>query len=267
MLALVACYASNPPLGAPCDPGANNCPTGQACIAQATGHACLPEGTVPELDASLPDDAIPVVAPCPQDPALRVCFSFDSPMLATPLANEGLAPVSAELTNVRRISEGTGGAALIDTTSAILVSPNDSIVDIVALEARIRLDVAVPSGQRVGIIDAADVTPGMSMFVFDGNPGERVRCTIGGMDVFADAAIPLATFVHITCVCDDGMLTIFLDGTQLVTEPGCVPSVGTTRGLQLGQNSNAEVSLPPDEWLVGAIDLVRLWTVPPPITL
>ncbi len=46
-LALVACYGGpNAVTGAPCDPSLDNCPTGQVCVAQGAGYACLAQAPV-----------------------------------------------------------------------------------------------------------------------------------------------------------------------------------------------------------------------------
>lgn len=54
-LAVAACYGGpNAATGAPCDPSLENCPTGQMCVAQGAGYACLAQAPVvdaPHADA------------------------------------------------------------------------------------------------------------------------------------------------------------------------------------------------------------------------
>jgi len=40
----IGCYGPNAQSGAPCDPTQNNCPPGQMCVVQGTGHVCSPTG-------------------------------------------------------------------------------------------------------------------------------------------------------------------------------------------------------------------------------
>jgi hypothetical protein len=273
-LAASGCYDPSLLVGAPCDPAGDRCPAGQACIAAASGFQCLAEGTPPVVDASLvliadasadaAIDAVPLVPQCSSDPTLSVCFSFDAPSLTTPLANEGRVPVSADLVNVSRIHVDGGGAALIGTTSSIAIAPNTVIVDLLAIDARIRLDAAVPAGSRVGIIDI-DTGPGAAMFVYAGTTtGHRIRCTIAGGDLFADTTIVLGTWTEIACTCDAGKLAIYRDGAKLAEAAGCATASGTP-GLQIGQNSRTGAALPPNEQMTGAIDRARMWTAVPPI--
>ena len=49
LLGLAACYAATPPSGAPCDPEAAHCPSGQTCVARGGGFACeAPGGGEPD---------------------------------------------------------------------------------------------------------------------------------------------------------------------------------------------------------------------------
>jgi len=55
VLAVAGCYGGpNAAPGAPCDPSLDNCPTGQMCVAQAAGYACLAQAPIvdaPHADA------------------------------------------------------------------------------------------------------------------------------------------------------------------------------------------------------------------------
>src|SRR5438874_4709090 len=48
---LAGCYAPHAATGAPCDPVAANCPTGQRCELVAGTHVCVADGTAPMVDA------------------------------------------------------------------------------------------------------------------------------------------------------------------------------------------------------------------------
>jgi hypothetical protein len=262
-LLLAACFEANPLVGVRCDPGAPSCPFGQACIATADGFACLPEGT-PPVDAPPPPPPPP--ASCPEDdPALILCFDFDAPALASPLPNQGRAPVGAELVNVTRITHGDGGAAQLGATSTMFVPPdNMSIVGIVAMEASIRLDVAVPDGMRVGILDAdVDLLPGLSVFVFGRPAGaHQLRCSLGSGNLFVDLPPVVGQWIDIACTCTNDLVELFVDGIKRGELAGCVPATASELGLQIGQNSNAGAGDPPNEPMIGALDDVRLRSAP-----
>lgn len=253
---LTACYTPAPPAGVPCDPSAPVCPTDQACIAAEMGFACLPIGT-PPLDGPTPDQPPPPA--CSNNPRLAVCFSFDAPMLSSPLPNEGRLAVSAEIVDVTRIEHDIGGAAQLRDTSTMLIPANTEVVGIVASEVAIRLDVLVPAMMRVGVTDSDTADPGMSMFVFGGDP-HQLRCNIGGTDLFVDLAVTVGTWIEVACICNQGVLTAQVDGVKLGEIAGCSPAAATMDGLQIGQNNRGGTALPPNEPLIGAIDDVRLWT-------
>ena len=44
LLGFTGCYAANPPSGAPCDPAAASCPSGQACVPRGGGFVCEAPG-------------------------------------------------------------------------------------------------------------------------------------------------------------------------------------------------------------------------------
>lgn len=257
-----ACFAATPPAGVPCDPAAPTCPAGQACLAGATGFACLPEGTPPPIDAPPPPPDVPPSFTCGGDPKLSVCFDFDAPALSSPLANEGRAVVSAELVDVTRLAHGTGGAAGLGMTSTIVIPTNTEIVGIVRLEAAIRIDAPIPDGMRIGILDADGSGIGFSMFVFGSATGHQLRCNVGDMNLFVDLAAVPGEWIEVGCSCEDGLVSAFVDGTKLGELAGCQPAEATDFGLTIGQNNRGLAGLPPNEPLIGAIDDVRLLTAP-----
>lgn len=195
---------------------------------------------------------------CDGDPTLLVCFSFDADPLATTLANEGMATVTAQLTNVGGIASPLGRAALLDTTSQIRVPPNAQTTGIVATEAWVRIDADPPVGQRVGIIDADATSSAVSFFYYFPSPNRQIRFELG-QQLFLDFTLDLGSWHYLAQVCDNATLTAYVDGTKIGERAGCTPGDATTFGLQFGQNNTGSGG---DQWLVGAIDGVRLWTAP-----
>lgn len=223
-------------------------------------------GVAPDaaLDARSHDTASRIPG-CTDDPSLAICFSFDDSPLPASVANEGTLVLDAVLTNVTSVAAPLGGgAALLGATSEILIPANTTLVDIVAIDATIRLAADVPPNGRIGIVDSDGATPGMSLFLYAGTAtAQRIRCNVGGMDLYADTSIPLDTWTRIACTCENGNVSVWRDGQRLTQLAGCLPAAGTTTGLQIGQNSNAGEGLPPNEPLIGALDRVRLWTAVP----
>lgn len=220
---------------------------------------------LPGQDGSF--DSMPLAIPCPQDPSLLLCMSFDSLGWTSPYNSEGSLAVTANLTNVTRTPVGNGGAALLGATSEILFPTDPLLVGFAAMDVRLRFDEDVPAGGRVGIIDADKTTPGMSLFVYTGTTSShRIRCNLGGVDLYAATTIKLGTFTDIACTCDMGNVAVHQDGVKLVELAGtttCEPGSAVNAGLQIGQNSRAGDALPPNEPFVGAIDRVRLWNTVP----
>jgi hypothetical protein len=163
-----------------------------------------------------------------------------------------------------QIPRDDGGAVQIGTTSRIFIPPDDvSLVGIVASEASIRLDVAVPDGMRVGVVDTeADTMPGFSIFVFGRpNGAHEMRCSVN--DTFTFGAIPLVLgeWIRLGCTCEANQLQAFASGVKVAEMPGCAPASAAQLGLQIGQNMNVAGGTV-DEEMVGAIDDVRLRTSP-----
>lgn len=135
------------------------------------------------------------------------------------------------------------------------------LTGIVAFEATIRLDQQIAPLTRVGLIDADASAVGMSLFLFPGiSTPQRIRCTVGGPDVFADVTLALGAWTTIRCTCENTETGVYRDGVLLAKGPGCKPSTAEANGVQIGQNSRAAAMLPPNEPLIGAIDRVQLWT-------
>ena len=211
------------------------------------------------------EDTAPRIPGCTDDATLSICLSFDDSPLPASVENEGTLDLAAELTNVTHTAGPLGGgAALLGAASEIVIPANTTLVDIVAIDATIRLDADIAAGGRVGIVDSDGATPGMSLFLYAGTASpQRIRCNVGGMDLYADTAIPLGTWTRIACTCENGDVSVWRDGQRLTQLAGCLPAAGTTTGVQIGQNSNATAGLPPDDPLIGALDRVRLWTAVP----
>jgi Concanavalin A-like lectin/glucanases superfamily len=218
--------------------------------APGSDSALDPDGT-PDVDAAN------TARLCDPAAGLLVCFSFDAAHLQGSLANEGTANVALAVSSIGRIDRGAGGAAMVDTTSQMRIAPNAETMGIVAMEAWVRLDVEPPAGGRVGLVDADATSSAMSFFFY--RPSQHQLRFELGQQLFLDYPFTLGTWMYLAQVCDGNVLTAYVDGVKIGEKTGCSPGNGTQYGLQIGQNNNQTGG---DEWMTGAIDGVRMWTVP-----
>lgn len=221
-------------------------------------------------DAPLPADAAidaaidaPPPAFCPSDSHLRLCVSFDQDPLPATLPNEGAANVSAQLTNVMRTTRGSGGAAQLDATSIIHVPQSAEVTNIQAIEVWYRADVDPANTARFGLVDSNVIPPNISLFVARVDPTHQLRCGIGGSSGVWDATLATGTWYYAACVCDGGSLKMYVDGVKIGETAAANCASGgalVSAGLTIGSNNNGGPT-GVNDWLVGAIDGVRLWDV------
>jgi len=207
----------------------------------------------PDIDAS-PDTPSP--AACAADPSLVLCYPFDD-----------MTAPGAQLTSVTWTQSPGGGAVQLDTTSEIFVD-NSAITGVTSFEMWLRVDQDVANTSRYGLLDNAVGPDAMSFFLYrtDPNP-HQLRCTIGGITMYADVtSFAVGNWFYAACVCDTGTsMTIYVDGVAVGSSAGDCSAGGTFYnqvGFTIGQNNNNNVGVtaPVDNWLVGAIDGVKLWT-------
>lgn len=209
-------------------------------------------------------DAPPPPFCTPNEPRLRLCFSFDQVPLTPTLANEGGANVSAMLTNVTRIPVGTGsgGAAQLDATSEIFVPYTTEVSAIRTIEFWFRYDSEpTQSGARMGLVDSNVIPPNISLFMYRNDPSHQLRCGLGSATVTWDATLMPNTWFKLACVCDGTNLKMFVDGAMVGDTPGDCAAGGAfvdTQGFVIGANNNGGPT-GINERLLGAIDGIRLW--------
>ncbi|HSD86922.1 MAG TPA: LamG-like jellyroll fold domain-containing protein [Kofleriaceae bacterium] len=211
-------------------------------------------------------DGAAATAFCPQgDPHLRLCFSFDQATLAATLPNEGGANVSAQLTNVTRIANGTGGAAQLGATSEIFVPYTTEVANIQAIEIWFRYD-SEPTidGGRMGLVDSNVVPPNISLFFYRQDPSHTLRCGIGSQTTVWNATLAPTTWFQLACVCENGSQKMYVNGVKVGDTAGACSGGGAfvdPDGFTIGSNNNGGPTGVNDQ-LLGAIDGIRLWDVP-----
>jgi hypothetical protein len=225
---------------------------------------------IAQTDAVTSDDAAVDAPPdartrrlCPADAHLRLCYSFEQSPLPTTLPNEGAATVDASLTNVTRIQRGEGGAALLDTTSIIHVPTTADVANIQAIEVWYRADADPANTLRFGLVDSNIIPPNISLFVARVDPTHELRCGLGSASGVFDATLVVGTWYYVACVCDAGVMTMYVGGAPVgqVNASGCTSGGAiASAGLTIGSNNNGGPA-GVNDWLIGAVDGVRLWDV------
>lgn len=222
-------------------------------------------------DAAIGDSTTDASAPpafCPTDPHLRLCYAFDQAVLPALLPDEGAAVVDAHLTNVQSMPSPKGRAAKLDATSEIWVPMVTEVTNIQAFEVWFRYDAELATnGGREGLVDSNVSPPNISLFFYRADPTHSLRCGLGGQVEVWPATLVPAHWYYAACVCDAGMLTMYLDGVQVGRNAGACASGGgfVMDGFTIGANNNGGQPNPTD-WLIGEIDGVRLWDVTLPAT-
>jgi hypothetical protein len=150
------------------------------------------------------------------------------------------------------------GAALLDASSLMRIQPNSATTGFLSVEAWVRLDADPPVGSRVGIIDADATSSAVSFFYYFPSPNRQIRFEIG-QQLFLDHTLDLGAWHYLAQVCDANVLTAYVDGMKIGENAGCSPGNATTFGLQFGQNNTGSGG---DQPMTGAIDGIRMWTVP-----
>jgi Concanavalin A-like lectin/glucanases superfamily len=252
---VVASGCFNPVYDNPtCGPN-HECPTDFVCIDNTCRHSDGPAGGATADAASAPF--------CAADPRLRLCYSFDQESLPAALPDEGAAVVDAQLTNAIRIARGSGGAAQLDTTSSIFVPMTPEVTNIQALEIWYRADADPPNGGRIVLLDSNVSPPNISLNLYRQDPGHQLRCGLGTAVAIWDAPLTVGSWTYLACVCEADSLKMYVDGVKIGETPGPCASGGAVvaDGFTIGSNNNGGPS-GFNDWLVGAIDGVRLWNVP-----
>ena len=214
-------------------------------------------------------DAAPDAAPpfCPTGAHLRLCFSFDQQTLPSPLANEGAAAVSAQLTNVTTIASPLGRAAQLDATSEIYLAMGSGVTAIQSAEIWFRYDQEIATdGARMGLYDSNVASPNnISLFLYRADPSHILQCGLGDQTGRFTVQVQPGTWYHAVCVCEANSIHLVLDGIDLGAQGTGCQSGGAfvADGFTIGQNNNGGPNNPTD-WWIGAIDGIRLWDTPPP---
>jgi hypothetical protein len=200
---------------------------------------------------------------CPTDPHLRLCLSFDQDPLPASVPNEGAATVSASLASVTRIEHLGGGAAELTASSIIHVPTATDVTNIQSVEISFRADVAPANNfGRIGILDSNVIPPNISLFLYRVDPSYQLRCGLGGALITFDApTVQLTNWYRVLCTCNANTLQLFVDGVKLGETANSNCSSGgeiVAAGMTIGSNNNGGPT-GVDEWLIGAVDNVRLW--------
>jgi hypothetical protein len=202
-------------------------------------------------DAPVADSA---VAPrCPADPDLVACYAFDGDTLDRSMyANHASGAEVGFVTGVN------GSAARFDAATGAILAAKSSSLDLVesfTFDLWVRLDAPPPSAARAMFFD------NNNQYGFSAHANE-LECTgPSNVHFYADAVLPVDTWVHAACTYDGSMMAIYVDGVLLDTLPVTGPNgTGGSTGLQIAANTPDGLN-PDHDGLVGALDELRLWRV------
>jgi hypothetical protein len=231
-----------------------------AIVVAGCGFHPRPGAGVDALAAS-PDAPPPF---CGSDPNLVLCFSFDQVPLPDPLSNEGHAAAAAQLTNAGSIASPMGNAAKVDTTSEIYLPYAPQVTGVLAMEIWIRMDVDPANGGRASMFDSNIGPNNMSLFYNRHDPTYDLRCGLGAGLVVMAAALPVSSWHYLACTCDGANIVQYVDGVAIGSQAQPCSNAGAFEGdgFTIGQNNNGNNGAGVNDWLTGAIDGIRLWSVP-----
>jgi len=221
------------------------------------------DATTQDVDAATPgDDAsgdtTAAAKLCDPQTGLLVCYSFDAPTFGATMANEGSAPVTAQLTSVSRSARAGGGAAETTSATKIYIPGDASLAGVLSMEMWARIDnPPTVDDTRVGLIDADATASAMSFFYYKRSTGHEIRFEIG-VQRFLPQTLTSGTWHHFGQTCDNGTLTAFVDGVAIDASSGCNPGTAAAYGLIFAANNLQGGNK--DSELTGAIDSIRIWT-------
>jgi len=205
------------------------------------------DDAAPAIDAA-PDAAIDAAAPfCdPSDTTLVACYAFEN-KLADGSPNAHDANV---MTNVTFAAGKIGQAVVVGPTTEIDV-PDSTGFDVAALtiEAWIAPTALPATGARGGILDCE------AQYGFFLHELGDLSCTAGGGLTAPAGVITPGEWHHVACTSDAATITIYIDGTAVVSGIGGALSTGGTSGITLGGNNPPGGGSP----LNGTLDQVRLY--------
>ncbi|MCW5801602.1 MAG: hypothetical protein KIT31_04390 [Deltaproteobacteria bacterium] len=166
--------------------------------------------------------------------------------------------MTAQLVNATATAGRDFGAVHLDATSRIFVPESRDVTGIVSLEAWFRFDAAPPDGERTGILDTED-RPEMSLFHHRIDGLHVVRCAIGDQEVYAPyTACPARGRTSRACARTAACASTATAPSSTDAPNSCSSGAIGRGGMAIGQHNHGGV----DDWLVGAIDTLRLWDVP-----
>jgi concanavalin A-like lectin/glucanase superfamily protein len=206
------------------------------------------DDAAPAIDAA-PDAAIDAAAPfCDStDPTLVACYAFEN-TLADGSPNGHDPNVMSNVT----FAAGKIGQALVVGPTTEVDVPDSTGFDVAALtiEAWIAPAALPASGARAGILDCE------AQYGFFLHDQGNLSCTAGGGVTAPNGGIAAGDWHHVACTSDGAIVTIYIDGTAVVSGPGGALSSGGTTGITLGGNNPPGGGSPLD----GTLDQVRLYS-------
>ncbi len=225
-----------------------------------SGHATDDDA----VDAPTSTDAPPAKPLCtPNDAYQKLCFSFDQPVFADPLPNEGSVAVAASLGGVTHDRVDGRDVARIGADHGMAITDASQITGILSTEIVFRADrLPTPAEERFALFDNGDH---ISAFLYNIGGQPQLRCELEA--IWYSKLAPAANqWTYLACVCDAGRKLMYIDGAVVdtVDDPdhvgeACQAGVDAQEGVTLGQDNDGDTHTG-DDALVGVIDHVRWWS-------
>jgi hypothetical protein len=190
------------------------------------------------------DGTLPVA--CASDPGLGACYAFDGNVV------DGSGQGNDATASAVSFGPGVRGSAVVTTgTSRIDVAASASFAASgITVEGWVRIDVLPIAGGRSVVLDDDQF---YSMAI---TASGAVVCDFGGVTVQSTASCPAGAWTHVACVGDASRVGVYVGGAASgVTMPGPLGTLGSGP-VAIGTNSPPT---DPRDWLVGAIDTLRVW--------
>ena len=206
-------------------------------------------GPESESESADPTTGGPPASSCADDPALVLCFDFES--VDGGMLEDGSMYGHDATAAAAEIASGPWGMGLMADAELRVEVPcfeNCETTGELTLEARVRIDEVPPAGSRSGIIDND-----MEYAITYSDAG--VRCSNGPGNVVLGPTLPVGEWVHVACVNDGDMLRMYVDGVDEARS--AIGGAGPTGDGDPVAIANTSPNW--DEPLVGAIDSVRVW--------
>ena len=186
---------------------------------------------------------------------LVAAYSFDESggAIATDTSGHGN---HGTITGATRVAGRFGRALSFDGTDDVVRVPGSASLALVSgmtIEAWVRPNLL--GGWRTVALKETATGLAYALYAHDNAPHPAVTANFGGADQSAVGlqALPIATWTHLAATYDGAVMTLYVNGTEVRTQPATGSFVQSAQPLSIGGNAVW------GEYFAGAIDQVRIY--------